>query len=69
MMCVLFMSLQRKHSGDGCDLTSTLCKYDLTSTLCKYDLRTSNLCVLSWTKGEARKYLFRDAHVWWRCAQ
>ena len=21
--------LQRGHSGDGCDLTSTLCKYDL----------------------------------------
>ena len=21
--------LQRKHSGDGCDFASTLCKYDL----------------------------------------
>ena len=25
MLCVL----QRGHSGDGCDLASTLCKYDL----------------------------------------
>ena len=25
MSCVL----QRGHSGDGCDLVSTLCKYDL----------------------------------------
>ena len=28
------------------------------SNLCKYDLR----------KGEAGKYLFRAANVWWRCA-
>ena len=27
------------HSGDGCDLTSTLCRYDL---------RKSDLFVLSW---------------------
>ena len=27
MSCVLV--LQRGHSGDGCDLVSTLCKYDL----------------------------------------
>ena len=27
MMCVSV--LQRGHSGDGCDLASTLCKYDL----------------------------------------
>ena len=31
--------LQRGHSGDGCDLTSTLCKYDL---------RKGDLFVLSW---------------------
>ena len=27
MSCVLV--LQSGHSGDGCDLASTLCKYDL----------------------------------------
>ena len=27
MSCVWM--LQRGHSGDGCDLASTLCKYDL----------------------------------------
>ena len=31
--------LQRGHSGDGCDLASTLCKYDL---------RKGDLSVLSW---------------------
>ena len=31
--------LQRGHSGDGCDLASTLCKYDL---------RKCDLFVLSW---------------------
>ena len=33
--------LQRGHSGDGCDLVSTLCKYDL---------RNDDLFVLSWAK-------------------
>ena len=33
--------LQRGHSGDGCDLASTLCKYDL---------RKGDLFVLSWAK-------------------
>ena len=28
MVCVLYGGLQRGHSGDGCDLASTLCKYD-----------------------------------------
>ena len=27
-MCVMCV-LQREHSGDGCVLASTLCKYDL----------------------------------------
>ena len=27
MLCVSV--LQRRHSGDGCDLASTLCKYNL----------------------------------------
>ena len=33
--------LQRGHSGDGCDLPSTLCKYDL---------RKGDLFVLSWAR-------------------
>ena len=33
--------LQRGHSGDGCDLSSTLCKYDL---------RMGDLFVLSWSR-------------------
>ena len=39
MMCVWM--LQRGHSGDGCVLTSTLCKYDL---------RKGDLFVLSWAR-------------------
>ena len=33
--------LQRGHSGDGCDLASTLCRYDL---------RKGDLFVLSWAR-------------------
>ena len=33
--------LQRGHSGDGCGLASTLCKYDL---------RKGDLFVLSWAR-------------------
>ena len=33
--------LQRGHSGDGCDLASSLCKYDL---------RKGDLFVLSWAR-------------------
>ena len=36
-VCVLL----RGHSGDGCDLASTLCKYDL---------RKDNLFVFSWAR-------------------
>ena len=60
MSCVWM--LQRGHSGDGCVLASTWCKYDL---------RKGDLFVLS-VKGatsEMGKYLFRAASVWWRCAQ
>ena len=39
MSCVLM--LQRVHSGDGCVLASTLCKYDL---------RKGYLFVLSWAR-------------------
>ena len=35
------MLQQRGNSGDGCDLTSTLCKYDL---------RKGDLFVLSWAR-------------------
>ena len=55
--------LQRGHSGDGCDLASTLCTYDL---------RKGDLFVLELGKGatsEAGKSLFRAGNVWWRCAQ
>ena len=38
IMCVVWM-VQRGHSGGGCDLASTLCKYDL---------RKGDLFVLSW---------------------
>ena len=34
--------LQRGHSGDGCDLAPTLCKYYL---------RKGDLFVLSWARG------------------
>ena len=52
MSCVWM--LQRGHSGDGCVLASTLCKYDL---------RKGDLFVLSWARVR------RAASVWWRCAQ
>ena len=39
MVCVCV--LQRGNSGDGCDLTSTLCKYGL---------RKSDLFVLRWAR-------------------
>ena len=39
MSCVWV--LQRKHSGDGCVLALTLCKYDL---------RKGDLFVLSWAR-------------------
>ena len=28
-VCVVCVSVTEGHSGDGCDLASTLCKYDL----------------------------------------
>ena len=40
MSCVWM--LQRGHSGDGCALASTLCKYDL---------RKGDLFVLSWERA------------------
>ena len=42
MMGVVSVVLQRGHSGDGCDLASTLCMYDF---------RKGDLFVLSWARG------------------
>ena len=59
-MCRVFV-LQRVHSGDGCNLALTLCKYDL---------RMGDLFVLSWARvRETAKYLFRAVNVSWRRAQ
>ena len=41
MVCVMCVGVAEGHSGDGCDLASTLCKYDL---------RKENLFVLSWAR-------------------
>ena len=63
MMCVVCVNVTEGHSGDGCVLASTLCKYDL---------RKGELFVLGMGKdatSEAGKSLFRAANVWWRCAQ
>ena len=40
-MCRVCECYRAGHSGDGCDLASTLCKYDL---------RKSDLFVLSWAR-------------------
>ena len=61
MSCVWM--LQRGHSGDGCVLASTLCKYDL---------RKGDLFVLSWARvRRVRRGSISSeaASVWWRCAQ
>ena len=47
-MCRVWM-LQRVHSGNGCVLSSTLCKYDL---------RKGDLFVLSWAR--ARRVIQRS---------
>ena len=52
MSCVWV--LHRGHSGDGCDLASTLCKYDLR----KGDFVCSEL-----GKGAMSESLFRSANV------
>ena len=55
--------LQRGHSGYGCELASTLCKYNLK----KDDFICSDLG--KGVKREAGKCLFRIPNVWWSCAQ
>ena len=51
--------LQRGYSGDGCDLTSTLCKYNF---------RKGDLFVLSWARvrrvRQERLWLFTTDMVW-----
>ena len=39
-MCVVFVSVTAGHSGDGCVLASTLCKFEV-----------GRLFVLSWTRA------------------
>ena len=41
MMCVMYVSVTKRHSGDGCDLASILCKHDL---------RKAGLFVMSWAR-------------------
>ena len=53
-MCRVCGCYRGGHSGDGCVLASTLCKYDL---------RKGDLFVLSWARvrrSEAGKYLFKS---------
>ena len=56
MLCVCVRT--KGHSGDGCDLVSTLCTN-------LYGLRKNHLFVLSWGRVRRVKYLFRTANVWW----
>ena len=63
--CVLCMwVLQRGHSGDGCDLASTL-------WLLLWFVERYIICSEfgNGATSEAGKYHFRAANVWWRCAQ
>ena len=57
MVYVVCVSVTERHSGDGCVLASTLCKYDM---------RKGDLFVLSWAmvRRVRREYLFRAANVW-----
>ena len=53
--------LQSGHSGDGCVLASSLCKYTLRKFICSELGKGAT--------SEVGKYLFRAVNVWWRCAQ
>ena len=61
MMCVVCVGDTEGHSGDGCDLASTLCKYVLEEYIICSKLGND------WAMSETGKYLFRAANVWWRC--
>ena len=50
--------LQRAHSGNGCDLVTTLCRYDL---------KKGDLFVLS--RARVRRVRWGSISVWWRYAQ
>ena len=63
MSCVWV--IQREHSGDGCDLASTLCRYDLRKG--DYIYICSQLGKVA--TSEVGKYLVRAFNVWWRCVQ
>ena len=59
MSCVWM--LQRGHSGDGCVLASTLCKYDL---------RKGDLFVRIWARvRRVRRRSLSSELIGWRCAQ
>ena len=63
-VCVVCVSVTEggEHSGDRCNVLSTLCEYDL---------RKGDLFVLLGkdATSETGMYLFRAANVWWRYAQ
>ena len=61
MMCVMYASVTKGHSGDGCDLASTLCKHDLRNCDLFVELGKGST-------GEAGKNLF-GVDVWWKCEQ
>ena len=56
-MCVFLMG----HSGNGCELASTLCRCYL---------RKGVLFVLSWARVQRvdRKSVSSELLMWWRCA-
>ena len=60
-MCRVCGCYRGGHSGDGCVLASTLCKYEL---------RKGDLFVLSWARvRRVRRGSISSDSVWWRCAQ
>ena len=54
MMCVMCVSITGGHSGDGCDLASTMCTYDL---------RKGDVFVLSRARVLETKYYNQHRHV------
>ena len=57
MVCVVYVSVTKGHSGGGCDLALTLCTFDL---------RKGDLFVLSWARVQQVSWgrIFRVANVW-----
>ena len=56
IVCVVWV-LQRGHSGDGCNLAWTLCKYDLRKGICACSELGKG------ATSEVGKSLFRAANV------